>query len=78
MLDPVVCASRAGSLTKNKKGKLAINGQVTINGQALSDVIYEIVPGFIVSCIFTVGVSLRTAKPTATICQTFDSVDREL
>ncbi|MBU2880024.1 sodium/proline symporter PutP [Aliiglaciecola lipolytica] len=68
----------AGMITGAVTVLIWVFADLTINGQALSDVIYEIVPGFIVSCIFTVGVSLMTAKPTATICQTFDSVDREL
>ncbi|MFA3789819.1 sodium/proline symporter PutP [Aliiglaciecola sp. SL4] len=68
----------AGMITGAITVLIWIFADLTIDGQALSDVIYEIVPGFIVSCVFTVVVSLLTAKPNKTINETFDAVDREL
>ncbi|GAB2695706.1 sodium/proline symporter PutP [Aliiglaciecola sp. 3_MG-2023] len=68
----------AGMITGAITVLIWIFADLTIDGQALSAVIYEIVPGFIVSCVFTVGVSLMTAKPKESICQTFDTVDSEL
>ncbi|MBQ4831746.1 sodium/proline symporter PutP [Pseudoalteromonas sp. MMG010] len=48
------------------------------NGASLSSVIYEIVPGFILSSIAIVGVSLVTKPPTQSIVELFDEVENEL
>ncbi|MEK4523484.1 sodium/proline symporter PutP [Psychrobacillus sp. FSL W7-1493] len=51
-------------------------GAVTVviwgNNEALSDALYEIVPGFFLALIFTVVVSLLTYKPNAEIEKEFD------
>lgn len=67
----------AGMITGAITVLIWVFADLTIDGQPLSAVIYEIVPGFIVSCIFTVVVSLMTAKPKETICDTFEEVERE-
>ncbi len=55
-----------------------IYAPITINGEALSSVIYEIVPGFIVSTVAIVGISLVTAEPNQSVQNLFKKVNAEL
>ncbi|MCF7516959.1 MULTISPECIES: sodium/proline symporter PutP [Pseudoalteromonas] len=55
-----------------------IYAPVTIDGQKLSAIIYEIVPGFILSSIAIVAVSLSTAEPKEEITKLFDDVEASL
>ncbi|HCV04229.1 sodium/proline symporter PutP [Pseudoalteromonas sp. APAL1] len=55
-----------------------IYAPITIDGQALSAIIYEIVPGFILSTIAIVAVSLMTAEPKKEITDLFDEVESSL
>jgi SSS family solute:Na+ symporter/sodium/proline symporter len=55
-----------------------IYAPITIDGQALSAIIYEIVPGFILSTIAIVVVSLMTAEPKKEITDLFDDVESSL
>ena len=55
-----------------------IYAPITIDGQALSAIIYEIVPGFILSTIAIVVVSLMTAEPKKEIKDLFDEVESSL
>ncbi len=55
-----------------------IYAPITIDGQALSAIIYEIVPGFILSTIAIVVVSLTTAEPKKEITDLFDEVESSL
>lgn len=53
--------------------KLIINPIGAANGiQALT--IYELLPAFIISCVFIVAVSLATKKPSAEIEADFEAV----
>ena len=51
-----------------------IYAPITINGQSLSSVMYEIVPGFIVASIAIVTVSKMTTKEQPEIEALFDQV----
>ncbi|TMP33916.1 sodium/proline symporter PutP [Pseudoalteromonas rubra] len=55
-----------------------IYGPVTVNGQPLSALIYEIVPGFIASSIAIVAVSLATPEPSAAITDKFEEMQTAL
>jgi SSS family solute:Na+ symporter/sodium/proline symporter len=55
-----------------------IYAPVTIDGQKLSAIIYEIVPGFILSSIAIVAVSLSTPEPKEEITKLFDDVEASL
>ncbi|XKF00459.1 sodium/proline symporter PutP [Pseudoalteromonas mariniglutinosa] len=55
-----------------------IYAPLTLNGEKLSAVIYEIIPGFILSSIAIVVVSLLTAKPQQQITALFDEVESSL
>ena len=55
-----------------------IYAPITIDGQALSAIIYEIVPGFIFLKIAIVVVSLTTAEPKKEITDLFDEVESSL
>ncbi len=55
-----------------------IYAPITIDGQKLSAIIYEIVPGFILSTIAIVVVSLTTAEPKQEITDLFDEVESSL
>lgn len=55
-----------------------IYAPVTIDGQSLSDWMYEIVPGFILASIAIVAVSLATKEPSEALTGTFDKVEAEL
>tara|TARA_B100000700_G_scaffold38553_1_gene38484 strand:- start:6412 stop:7950 length:1539 start_codon:yes stop_codon:yes gene_type:complete len=55
-----------------------IYAPVKIDGQSLSDWMYEIVPGFILASIAIVAVSLATKEPSEALTDTFDKVEAEL
>ncbi|MGO2128600.1 MAG: sodium/proline symporter PutP [Pseudoalteromonas prydzensis] len=55
-----------------------IYAPITINGESLSSIIYEIIPGFILSSIAIVVVSLSTPPPSKEITQLFDEVEGSL
>jgi SSS family solute:Na+ symporter/sodium/proline symporter len=55
-----------------------IYGPFTINGESLSSFLYEIVPGFILSSITIVVVSLLTREPEPQITALFEQVEKEL
>ncbi|MGO2169580.1 sodium:solute symporter family transporter, partial [Pseudoalteromonas sp.] len=55
-----------------------IYAPITIDGKALSSVVYEIIPGFILSSIAIVVVSLATPAPDDEIVELFDEVERLL
>lgn len=52
-----------------------IYADISIGGQSLSGLIYEIVPGFIISSLVIVVVSHFTTPPSNSIQQTFSKVD---
>ncbi|MBZ6377628.1 sodium/proline symporter [Pacificimonas flava] len=72
--------TRAGALAGMVVGAVTvllwIYGGFTIDGEPLSAVMYEIVPGFVLATIATVVVSLLTPEPSADIQATFEAVDR--
>jgi SSS family solute:Na+ symporter len=51
---------------------------LTINGQSLSEAMYEIIPGFIVCSVTIVLVSLISTKPTASVVAVFNKVQSRL
>ncbi|WP_046003882.1 sodium/proline symporter PutP [Pseudoalteromonas rubra] len=55
-----------------------IYGPVTVDGQPLSALIYEIVPGFIAATIAIVAVSLATAQPSTEITDKFEEMQTAL
>lgn len=55
-----------------------IYAPITINGQTLSALLYEIVPGFVLSTIAIVVVSLMTSEPKKEITDLFDEVESSL
>ncbi len=55
-----------------------IYADITVDGQSLSALVYEIVPGFVVSCIAIIVVSLMTKVPNESVQQTFETVDNEI
>ncbi|MEI8643007.1 sodium/proline symporter PutP [Pseudoalteromonas sp. Hal040] len=55
-----------------------IYAPITIHGQTLSALLYEIVPGFVLSTIAIVVVSLMTAEPKKEITDLFDEVESSL
>ncbi len=55
-----------------------IYGPVTIDGQPLSALIYEIVPGFIAATIAIVAVSLATSEPSTEITDKFEEMQTAL
>lgn len=64
----------AGMITGAATVLFWIYAPITINGQTLSSVIYEIVPGFILCSIVVVVVSKLTYKPQPDIEETFDEM----
>ena len=67
----------AGMLTGAVTVLIWIYAPITIDGQSLSSVMYEIVPGFIVASISIVVVSLLTAKSQPEIEAVFERVVAE-
>lgn len=55
-----------------------IFADITFNGQALGQIIYEIVPGFIVSAVAIYVVSLLTKAPEESVLATHEIVEKEL
>lgn len=55
-----------------------IYAPITVDGQSLSSLIYEIVPGFILSSIAIVVVSLNTKAPSSQISDKFTEYEKEL
>ncbi|MAD05541.1 sodium/proline symporter PutP [Pseudoalteromonas shioyasakiensis] len=55
-----------------------IYAPIKIDGQSLSAIIYEIVPGFILSTIAIIVVSLMTTEPKKEITDLFDEVESSL
>ncbi|WP_280639014.1 sodium/proline symporter PutP [Pseudoalteromonas viridis] len=55
-----------------------IYGPVTVDGQPLSALIYEIVPGFIAATIAIVAVSLATSEPSTEITDKFEEMQTAL
>jgi SSS family solute:Na+ symporter/sodium/proline symporter len=55
-----------------------IYAPITVGGQSLSSLIYEIVPGFILSSIAIVVVSLNTKAPSSQISDKFAEYEKEL
>jgi sodium/proline symporter len=53
-----------------------IYAPVLADGAALSSVVYEIIPGFIVCSLAVVIVSLLTAEPTSDLQETFDDMEK--
>jgi solute:Na+ symporter, SSS family len=51
---------------------------LTINGQSLSQTMYEIIPGFFVCSVTIVLVSMISAKPTSSILAVFNKVQSRL
>lgn len=51
---------------------------ITINGESLSSIIYEIVPGFIFASIAIVVGSLLTPPPAQALTRVFEQVEQEL
>ena len=66
-----------------KQGALAgmLSGAITVIAWVqlgLSDTLYEMVPGFFTSLLFTVVVSLLTKQPVESVQDTFDDMEEEL
>jgi Na+/proline symporter len=55
-----------------------IYAPLTINGQGLSDWLYEIVPGFIICSLTIVTVSLLSKQDDQLVSDTFDKVKHTL
>ena len=55
-----------------------IYAPVLADGAKLSSVIYEIVPGFVLSFLAIVGVSLMGKPPATSVTQTFEAVEAAL
>ena len=64
----------AGMLTGAVTVLIWIYAPITINGQSLSSVMYEIVPGFVMATIAIVLVSRLTAKEQPELEVIFDQV----
>ena len=64
----------AGMITGAATVLFWIYAPITINGQTLSSIIYEIVPGFILCSLVVVIVSKLTYKPQSDIEETFDGM----
>lgn len=57
---------------------LWIYGPFTYQGQALSSVMFEIIPGFLFACLAILVVSLLTQPPSQTMIGTFEEMESEL
>ncbi|MGB1030937.1 MAG: sodium:solute symporter family transporter, partial [Pseudoalteromonas marina] len=67
----------AGMLTGAITVLIWVYAPITIDGQSLSKIMYEIVPGFIAATLAVVGVSRMTSKPNSDIENTFDVVTQQ-
>ena len=74
--------SRDGALAGMIVGALTVlfwlYAPVTINGQSLSATLYEIVPGFVMSCVAAVGVSLLGRKVAPEVATGFSDMERAM
>jgi SSS family solute:Na+ symporter/sodium/proline symporter len=68
----------AGMLTGAATVILWVYLPVEVNGQRLSALIYEIVPGFILASLAVYLVSKLTAKPSASMTATFEQMETSL
>lgn len=68
----------AGMLVGASTVLIWIYAPITIDGQSLSSIIYEIIPGFVLSSIAIVVVSSITKEPAQDITALFDEVEQEL
>ncbi|MFT4822006.1 MAG: sodium/proline symporter [Candidatus Azotimanducaceae bacterium] len=64
----------AGMITGAATVLLWIYAPVEVAGEPLGALVYEIVPGFVLATIATIGVSLVTAKPSAQLLTRHDEV----
>ncbi len=71
-------AAIAGMLTGAVTVLIWIYGPFTINGLALTDVVYEIVPGFLAASLMIVAVSLLGKAPSKQITVNFNTMKSEL
>lgn len=67
----------AGMLTGAITVLIWVYAPISIDGQSLSQIMYEIVPGFIAATIAVIGVSRMTSKPNSDIENTFDTVAQQ-
>lgn len=74
--------TRLGALSGILTGALTvliwIYAPFTIGGQPLSDVMFEIVPGFLLASLVIIVVSLLTDEPSPQLQQDFDEMQRRL
>ena len=68
----------AGMITGAAVVLFWIFAPVLPSGAALTTVLYEMVPGFILSALAIVGVSLMGQAPTGEVADTFDAVEAKL
>ena len=68
----------AGMVTGAATVLIWIYAPVLADGATLSSVVYEIIPGFILSTIAVVVVSQLTAEPADDLQQTFDAMEKQL
>ena len=68
----------AGMITGAAVVLFWIFAPVLPSGAALTTVLYEMVPGFILSFLAIVGVSLMGKGPTGAVADTFDAVEAKL
>lgn len=68
----------AGMITGAAVVLFWIFAPVLPSGAALTTVLYEMVPGFILSALAIVGVSLMGKAPTGEVADTFDAVEAKL
>ncbi|MBB3169657.1 sodium/proline symporter PutP [Simiduia aestuariiviva] len=65
----------AGMVTGAVTVLIWLYAPITVDGQSLSSLMYEIVPGFVLASIALVSVSLLTAAPSAELQATFDKAE---
>ena len=71
-------AAIAGMISGAGTVLIWIYAPITINGQSLSSVMYEIVPGFIISSLVIYLVSTLKPETTSEVLNQFDEVEQEL
>jgi len=67
----------AGMITGAGTVLFWIYAPITIDGESLSSLVYEMVPGFIVATVAVIAISKLTAKPEGSITLLFDKVANE-
>lgn len=74
--------TQAGAISGMLAGALTvliwIYADITVDGEKLSSLMYEIVPGFIISSLTIIVVSLLTKSPSSSIVEVFEQVDEEI